>query len=268
MTRTGPPGPTVLGAFGLSGEPTVLSGGMDPAFLVDGIVFKRADPPDEVGWKSELLSRMPESGYRLARPVAARSGAWTAEGWMASRYVEGAHAPPRWAELVRAARAFHAALASEPRPDFLDRLGHRWARAHRVAWGRAEIHPLAAVGPRLAALAALVQPDEGRCQLVHADLAGNVLFSDARPPAILDFSPWWAPVAYAEGILFADALLWYGAGRSILDLAADRGAVGSWLARGAVFRLVALNEGVQEGHPEYQRDLERFDDLISLIHSL
>jgi hypothetical protein len=74
---------------------------------------------------------------------------------MASRYVEGRHKPKDWAELFEAEGAFHAALSAEPRPSFLDRLDHRWARAHRAAWEEAEVEPLAALRPRLERLRAL-----------------------------------------------------------------------------------------------------------------
>ena len=259
--------PEVLAGFGVSGEPAVLTGGMEPAYLVEGVVLKRADLDEEVAWKSELLEWMPEAGFRLARPVRALDGSWTAGGWMASRFVEGRHEPVRWAELFAASRAFHTALAEEPRPLFLDRVQHRWARAHRAVWDGASLEPLDQVGPRLERLRDLTGPASGRPQLIHGDLAGNVLFADGLAPAVLDFSPWWAPVSYAEGILVADALLWHGADPEILSLVSEPAAFPGMLARGGLFRLLTLNEGVKEGHPEYLDEIERYDELIALIET-
>ncbi|HET6810463.1 MAG TPA: hypothetical protein VFH50_05595 [Acidimicrobiales bacterium] len=257
----------MLAAFSLSGEAVVLAGGLDPAYRVGDVVLKRADSAEEVAWKSELLGRIVESGFRVARPVRALDGSWTAEGWMASRYVEGRLEPKDWAQLFGAAGAFHAALSAEPRPSFLDHLDHRWARAHRAAWEQAEVESLEAVRPRLERLRALAGPVHGTPQLIHGDLAGNVLFAKAMVPAILDFSPWWAPVSYAEGILAADALLWYGAGIEILGLVAEPSDFPGVLARGALFRLLAVNEGAKEGHSEYLEELPRYDDLITLIEA-
>lgn len=260
------PTPEVLAAFGLSGKARVLTGGMEPAYLVGEVVLKRADLNEEVVWKSELLAGLPEVGFRLARPVRAVDGSWTAGGWMASCYVEGHHAPVRWVELFAAARAFHIALAQEPRPSFLDLVQHRWARAHRAVWGEAELEPLQEVA-QCERLRELSGPSGGRAQLVHGDVAGNVLFADGSAPALLDFSPWWAPVSYAEGILVADALLYHGADSRILGLVSDPAAYPGMLARGALFRLLTLNEGVKEGHPEYLDEIAKYDELITLIES-
>lgn len=259
------PAPGVLAAFGLSGAAVVLGGGLDPAYRVGDVVLKRADSVEEVTWKSELLARIGESGFRVAPPVRAVDGSWTAGGWMASRYVEGRHEPKDWPKLFEAACAFHATLSAEPRPSFLDRLDHRWARAHRAVWEQAEVEPLAPVRPRLERLRALAGGVHGTPQVIHGDLAGNVLFAEGMAPAILDFSPWWAPVSYAEGILVADALLWHGADIEILGLVAEPSAFPGVLARGALFRLLAVNEGAKEGHPEYLEELPRYDDLITLI---
>lgn len=261
------PAREVLGAFGLSGEPVVLTGGLDPAYRVGDVVLKRADSADEVAWKSELLARIAESGFRVARPARALDDSWTADGWMASRYVEGPLEPKDWGQMIEAASAFHAALAAEPRPSFLDSLDHRWARAHRAVWEEGQVEPLEVVRPRLERLRSLVGRVSSVPQLIHSDLAGNVLFAEGRFPAILDFSPWWAPVSYAEGILVADALLWHGAGIEILGLVAEPTAFPETLARGALFRLLAVNEGAKEGHPEYLEELPRYDRLIALIEA-
>lgn len=245
-----------------------MAGGMEPVFRVGDVVLKRADGPAEVSWKSELLSALPESGFRLARPVRSRDGGWIVEGWMASAVVPGDHDPSRLAELLAAARAFHGALAATPRPEFLDGLDHRWARAHRVAWGQAPPQPLSSVAPCLARLVGMLEPVSVPSQVIHGDLAGNVLFAPGLAPAILDFSPWWAPVAYAEGILMADALLWLGADETSVSLIADRADYPQMLLRGAIFRLVALNEGAQEGHPEFLDELPLFDRLAELISSI
>jgi uncharacterized protein (TIGR02569 family) len=241
---------------------------MSPLFVVDGLVFKRAEGVDEVNWRSELLSDLPETGFRVARPVMAESGEWVVDGWTASRFVDGHHDPARIPELLRASRAFHSALADVPRPGFLDRLSHRWARAHRVALEGATLDMGGPCAARFADLEDMRRATVLPSQLVHGDLAGNVLVADDDVPALLDFSPWWAPVAYAEGILMVDALLWTGATPKVLALVSDQPEFAQMFLRAAMFRLVALNEASKEGHPEYLAEIEPFDELISILRSL
>jgi hypothetical protein len=71
---------------------------------------------------------------------------------------------------------------------------------------------------------------------VHGDLSGNVLFHRGLPPAVIDVSPYWRPPAFAEGILVADGLLWWGEGAELMTAARLSGDP-SWSARGLLFRL-------------------------------
>jgi len=104
-------------------------------------------------------------------------------------------------------------------------------------------------------------------QIVHGDLAGNVLFSDGLPPAIIDFSPFWRPVGYAEAIVVVDALLDHEEGMEVMMLGRPGGEWVQMLVRALIFRLVAwcgyveeAKAGVQEG---YARSFEKALVLIS-----
>ena len=75
-------------------------------------------------------------------------------------------------------------------------------------------------------------------QLIHGDLSGNVLFHDQLPPAIIDFSPYWRPAAYASAIVVADALVWEGADARILGAVSHIDDFGQYLVRALIFRAV------------------------------
>jgi len=67
-------------------------------------------------------------------------------------------------------------------------------------------------GRLLLRLAAELQPVPlGPDQLVHADLAGNVLLDAAGAPVVIDIAPSWRPARWAEAICVLDAVLWLGA---------------------------------------------------------
>ena len=127
---------------------------------------------------------------------------------------------------------FHRALAGVPRPSaLLEARTDGWARADRVAWGELEAGRFAAL-PEVARLLAACRPVGGVSQLVHGDLSGNVLFADGVAPAVIDFSPYWRPPAYASAIVLSDAVVWHGAP---LEPLAD----GQFLVRALLFRLLS-----------------------------
>jgi uncharacterized protein (TIGR02569 family) len=93
----------------------------------------------------------------------------------------------------------------------------------------------------------LLVPIVTSSQVVHGDLAGNVLFADDLPPAVIDLSPYWRPTAYSSAIVVADALVWEGADRSLVTEVAGVDAFVQYLTRALIFRIVAASIGGFEG---------------------
>jgi uncharacterized protein (TIGR02569 family) len=260
---------SVLDAFGVTGAVDLLPGGEGQSVRVGSVVLKPAEAGDETTWVAELLTRLDEAGFRLARPVRARDGRWVVAGWCASRLVPGETGPAgRWPPLLAAARAFHAELQPTTRPAFLARRTHRWALADRVAWGESTFEPLPAVRPLMDRLTAVLRPVSADCQLVHGDLSGNVLFAGGLAPAIIDFSPYWRPAAYADAIIAVDGLLWYGADRGLLTLAGTTPEFPQLLVRALIFRLVAHNEQARLSEALSPDELAQFAAVVSEVESL
>jgi uncharacterized protein (TIGR02569 family) len=259
----------VLDAFGLTGAVDLLPGGEGQSVRVGSVVLKPADDGDETSWVAELLTRLDEAGFRIARPVRARDGRWVVDGWSASRLVAGETGPAgRWPLLLAAARAFHTALRPIARPAFLALRTHRWALADRVAWGESTVEPLPDVRPLLDRLTALRRPVSADHQLVHGDLSGNVLFADGLQPAIIDFSPYWRPAAYADAIIAVDGILWYGADPALLTLAGTTPDFPQLLVRAVIFRLVAHNEHVRLSESSSPDELAQFEAAVREVESL
>ncbi|MGV9912101.1 hypothetical protein [Streptomyces tendae] len=84
--------------------------------------------------------------------------------------------------------------------------------ADRVAWGETTTELPAQVGRLVTRLQAFRAPVDARAQLIHGDLTGNVLFAPGHALAIIDFSPYWRPVAYADAIVVVDGLLYHRVG--------------------------------------------------------
>jgi uncharacterized protein (TIGR02569 family) len=209
-TSAAPPPPAVLAAFGASSTPVHLAGGRGSSWRSGELVLKPVHDTAEATWCSPLLADLEHDGFRVPRPRPTRSGTWTLDGWAASGWVEGtADLTGHWPDLVAATAAFHRALETYPRPSSVDGRSHWWAVADRAVWEGASpglIEELAPVHDRLRALSRSEDGDHPS-QLVHGDLAGNVLFHPGLPPAIIDFSPYWRPAPYALAIAVADELL-------------------------------------------------------------
>ena len=240
------PSAAVLHAFGADGPARRLTGGQGTSWRAGPVVLK----PDGGGlhaWLGEAFAGVAGDGFRLAAPVRAQDGAWSVQGWSATRWVPGAEpdytAVSTWREILAAGRAFHRAVAHLGRPDFLDTRRDWWAEADRVAWGERTVLFL----PEFAALARRLEGalrPLGRPQLVHADLSGNVLFAPGLPPAVIDISPYWRPPQLADGVVVADALCRQDAPSS---LAETLKVPASAVARALLFRMATANERVLSG---------------------
>ena len=208
------------------------------SWLAGDVVVKPVDVDlEELAWQAQIFSQIPSAGFRLARPRRAGDGSLCVDGWCATEYVTGMHEARRWPEIIAAGERFHAALRGIPRPLFLDQRSSRWAISDRVAWGETPASEFPHVR-HLPELVSGLRPVTAPSQLIHGDLTGNVLFDSPQPPAIIDFSPYWRPTAYASAIVIADALVWEGADRQVLDAVAHIGDFGQYLLRALIFRAV------------------------------
>ena len=196
-----------------------------------------------------------EDGFRVARPVRARTGEWIVDGWTAHCWVPGTHRVDRWFELIDAVRAFHEALPEaiaaaglDPHPAWQDRADHMYALAERAVFfggpvssavlqlpGTAEQYGRAvAAGPPLTAEHA------ARSQLVHGDPASNALWDDeGSPPYLIDMSPSWRPADTLDAQILVEAVLWFAQPTELLDplLAAGGDAARAAVARACAYRL-------------------------------
>lgn len=187
---------------------------------------------------------------RLAVPVPARDGSWVVEGWGASRWEPGTESCTDLEVQIAAGRVLHAEFASAvpQRPEGLDAREDRWARAERWAFSTFE-HAAAEPSVRelLAELAGSLGEDSiGPNQLVHGDLSGNLLMDAAGAAVVIDVSPYWRPVLWAEALLTLDAVLQQSAQPDVLAQWRT-GAAGHALARAGAFRLLS------DPHPEVER---------------
>jgi uncharacterized protein (TIGR02569 family) len=233
-----PPVP-VLAAFDVDSailEP--LSGGQGMAWRAGGLVLKPLDMSLEaLAWQEAVLSEITEDGFRLARPVRSRRGELAIAGWSAWRWLDGQHLPGRWADIAAVGERFHGATAHIPPQSWHRRRTDPFATADRAAWD-AEVLERFTSSPVIAQLAGQLRPVRGRDQLIHGDLAGNVLFHQRLAPGIIDLSPYWRPPLFATAVIAVDAMVWEGADQSILGILSGHPDAPQYLIRAAIFRVV------------------------------
>jgi uncharacterized protein (TIGR02569 family) len=234
-----PPPPLVLAAFGVVDRPLVaLDGGQGSSWLAGDLVLKPAGLDVlELDWLADVYSAIAWDGFRIARQRRADDGSVCVDGWCATEYLAGQHAERRWPQVVAAGERLHAALRGIPRPSFLDERVSPWAVGDRVAWGDIPVAHFARVN-HLPRLADALRPVSAPSQLIHGDLGGNVLFHQQLAPAIIDFSAYWRPVAFASAIVVADALVWEGADDQILEAVRHIADFGRYLIRALIYRAV------------------------------
>lgn len=217
---TAPPA-EVLDLFAVPDDVAAVPGGQGRSVRAGDLLLSPGRDAGVQGWLSPILARLavqlderPERrarDLRIAMPVPARDGSWVVEGWGASRYEPGTSVCRDLDVTLAAGRLLHAELASVvgERPAGLEARDDRWARAERLAFGPA--HPMlesAAGRPGAGAVrrAERLLDDHafGPDQLVHVDLAGNVLLDGRGAPVVVDLSPAWRPVRWAEAICALD----------------------------------------------------------------
>ena len=247
----------VRAAFGVSSGPARrLLGGGGTSWRAGGLVLKPGQQPAAAAWFAEVFDGLRGPGFRVPRPARTAAGAWVVEGWVAWEFVEGEPDPVgRWPELVAAGRSFHAALAEVPRPRWLGRRRDRWAVADRAVWDGASVPVAPELDGLVGALRAAIRPIALPEQLVHGDLAGNVLFADGVPPAVIDFSPTWRPAEYALAVAAVDVLTWSGAPPSVLDGLDDQ-----LLLRALMWRLITASLGRPD--PESREAVRRANEPV------
>lgn len=246
------PPPSVLEAFGLSGRTRLLAGGQGQAFLADDVVLKRADDPDEAAFVQDLAARLDPGIVRVPRPVPTVDGSWLHGSWTACELIAGlVPAAPDWPTVIEAGAAFAAAASAVVGLDTRPLVGrtHRWARADRCAWDEEAVELPGRAGELQAALRDLTVAATHRRAVSHADLAGNVFVDEAGAPVVLDLSPYLRPARWAEAVVVADAVCWWGGPLSLATSFADEPGGLDLLARALIFRLVAEQLGDQASDP-------------------
>lgn len=240
------PAPEIFDLFAVPAAPVPVAGGQGGSVRAGDLVLSPGRDAQTAVWLNPVLARLaaeldherPRS-LRIAMPIPSRDLRWVIDGWGASRFEPQARPCRNLDVLLASARLLHAHLAGvvTERPSALAAREDRWARAEQATFG--DEPPLGILGPEL--VAEWATEDLGPDQLVHGDLAGNVLLDGDDLPVVIDVAPYWRPVLWAEALVVLDAVLWLGADPRVLGEWAS-GARRQAMLRAALFRLLSDRE--------------------------
>lgn len=265
------PPPEVLDLFAVPDAAEPVAGGSQHSFRAGDLVLSPGRDPEVAAWLNPVLAhlsvRLDEDptrrrrDLRVALPVPARDGSWVVDGWGATRHEDGATTCRDLDVTLAAGRLLHAQLAAtvRSRPPGLSGRTDRWSRAERLVFGPAYDLLAAPAGTHAAAVVRraerlLDDRDLGADQLVHVDLAGNVLLDGQGAPLVIDVAPAWRPVRWAEAIAVLDSVLWFDAPAEVLE----RWSTGS--RQQAMLRAIAWRAMVDQVEHVY-------DDALSVVAS-
>ncbi|WP_141437166.1 hypothetical protein [Blastococcus aggregatus] len=142
--------------------------------------------------------------------------------------------------------------------------------ADRVSWDE-EVASWRGPGTKtLRSLQRLKRPIEAPSQLVHGDMAGNILWHDNLDPAVIDFSPYRRPAGYTQAGVIVDAILWHGADLALLPVAEAVAELDQLVVRALMFRLTVSDLVLQRSGSEQQRrsveaDLDHAQPLVAWL---
>lgn len=254
-------------AFSLNGHPTPLQGGQNTSVRVGEAVLKPVEDAEHFEWLLSILDNIQPTGYRIARPIRNVCGELVSHGWIATRFEPGREYNGRIKEKLQIARMFHKDLSRFETKNMVP-TNDRWSRAHRIAWQCDKLPVCLPEGVRrvLAKLLERLDPtsDLPR-QLVHGDLAGNILFHEELSPLVIDFSPTIAPVEYAEAILVCDCIAWQGSPVSEVNLLPNDQIYKQMILRAIVFRLSVEVLGEYYDEKSFERQYRVFKRIIDYI---
>lgn len=259
------PSDHVLDLFAVPGDLQPLPGGRGDSVLAGDLVLSPGRDPLVAGTLNPRLARLavgfdsrPRRDLRIAMPIPARDGSWVVDGWSASRYEPGSRRCTDVSVVRATGSLLHAELAVtvEEWPLAAQAPRSRWDRAERIAFGgdAPDLSGYLLGQTEFAQELLALRTGEvlGGNQLVHGDLAGNVLLDATGIPVVIDFAPYWRPVRWADAVCVLDLVMWSGADPSLLQDWTS-GPARQAMLRAAIFRVLSDRDPQL---PHYRRTLD------------
>ncbi|HIW96203.1 MAG TPA: TIGR02569 family protein [Candidatus Corynebacterium gallistercoris] len=274
----------ILASFQVpSATPVKLESWWSDGWRCDRAVISHAEDPARAAWIAGIMNKVRPAGVSVARPIFSSDGRFSVSGWRARSFLSG-HPAPRFDEMAAASLRLNEALRGEQRPAFLypPQVAGEWGEVQifaaadqaafdddptrwvtpvldpqsvpreDVAWALAKAAQLAELREEL------TEPD----QLVHADVAGTIIFDGAADPIITDFVPAWHPAGWSAAVLIVDTMAWGNAPDALLDRWAHIPDFLQLVLRAVLYRLF-VHVMLPSSTPAAWQGLARVSDVVA-----
>lgn len=194
-----------------------LAGGQNESLRVGNLVLKQVYEAEKYIWLGTSLNQIDFRDLQVAVPVKSRQGNFVEDNIGATEYFEAQFFSDRLGQKLKACRKLNSIISNISKPSGFDSWENPWTKAQGIAWSQSTSSDLeipAEIKSLLNMRSRLEMPN----QLVHVDLAGNILFDKNENPVVIDFTPGFYPKEYAEVLLLVDSIAWYNASIDSLKL--------------------------------------------------
>lgn len=258
----------IIDLFGLKGAIKKLSGGQGESIRVGNYVLKPVTEIEKYTFTGQVLETLPDSiNLKIAKPVRSKEGNFTEKGYGATQYLEGTFLKGHIYQKTAACQTLNQLLKSVRQPPEWHSWSSPWQLANQVAW-QETILP-ADTHPESRKIIEQIQSGYETLylsnQLIHSDLAGNILFNETMP-VIIDFSPEFRPAIYAEVLTITDSIAWHNENpESLWQTKHPVETVIQLALRAVVFRLTVNVFFKPQNSELFKTELKNFLPVLNLL---
>jgi len=258
--------PEAIRKFAGNTSAHVLPGGQNESVRAGNLVLKPVHESEKYLWVAESLNEIDFEELRVAMPVRSREGNYIENSIGATKYYEATFSRDKIETKLSTCRKLNNVISNIPKPDAFDSWQNPWTKAQDLAWSHSKSQNLQ-IPQEIKSLLNLREQIETPNQLVHVDLAGNILFAANDNPIIIDFTPGFYPKEYAEVLLLIDSIAWYDASIDCLDFLTLTGKLRRQLIlRALIFRLsVPLFAAASDSMKSYQTNFSAYKRIIGSL---
>lgn len=257
----------ILEVFGISGKIEKLIGGQGQSVRVGDFVIKPIEEVAKYCWVGEVLESISTHDLAIARHIRSKNGNFVENAYGVTQYIPGNFLSDKIEEKLKACQVLNQLTQSVKQPIQWNNWSSTWQWANQIAWEETYLPKNTNIRSLqlIKAIKTKYQPVYLSNQLIHSDLASNILFNK-RTPVIIDFSPEFRPSAYAEILLITDSIAWYQVPKDSLWVTQYPKELVSQLAlRAIVFRLAVVIIFNPENHKTLLNELKNFQPILNIL---